>query len=91
MKTHQQYNGDDKSKEWLKELLDIQAEQLEEWKSVLKDEAFAFLKSKVEAENAKILADVLTGTRFNIHDSVKRGVDLDNIIGNLAIRNTAKH
>lgn len=76
--------GDLRSEERLKELLDIQSEQLNEWEVLLKPQVFKLLKDFIDLENKKLDGYVKSGLRFNLLDHVARGTDLDNYLANLS-------
>lgn len=65
--------GNDISEDVVKEYLQIQAEQLSEWKVLLHPAVYALLKEWVEDKNDTLLSYRLDGKKFFISDLVARG------------------
>lgn len=75
--------GNLRSEERLKELLDIQAEQLEHWFVLLKPEIYKLLREWVTEKNKTLKSYCESGQKFSLMDHVVRGTDLDNFLANL--------
>lgn len=68
--------GDPSSENSIKELLEIQAEQLAEWEMLLKPTIFEILKQWVDSENRNLANLMDRGDKFYIIDQVTRGDSL---------------
>ena len=74
------------SKEKVKELLNIQKEQMHDLELMLKPEIFNLLKNWMEEKN-NLLNDLIKNNEgFEISDYVRRGEDLYNFIQNIPYR-----
>ena len=79
--------GSEESKARLLYILDIQAQHMRHWESVLNEEAFGKLSVHVREFNNKVLGYIEDGVPFVIEREIIRGADLTGVIANMNLTN----
>lgn len=76
------YEKEEESESLLMELLEIQADQINRWESVLKEDVFKFLGDWAVRKNVILFQKIRDGKKVDLHESVKRGTSLDCVVKN---------
>ena len=79
------YKNPEESKERVKELLEVQKENLSNWETVLKPEPFKALNEFCSRKNSEMFEKIFNEEKFYIEGEVKRGGSLECFVTNYAM------